>query len=46
MNEGGYYDGWTEHQVIITPSLQHGFDVRVTGQDRNEIKDYLAELFT
>jgi hypothetical protein len=46
MNDGGYYDGWTEHKVIITPSLGFDFNVRVTGRDRNQIKDYLAELFT
>lgn len=45
MNEGGYYDGWTEHSVIVTPSLSSGFCIRVTGRNRNDIKDYIAELF-
>ena len=45
MNDAGMYDGWTDHQVIVTPSLAFGFKLRVTGRDRNEIKDYLAELF-
>lgn len=45
MNDGGYYDGWTEHKVIVTPSLTSAFDLKVTGRDRNEIKDYLAEEF-
>lgn len=45
MNEVGYYDGWTSHKVIITPSLIYGFDIRITGRDKNGIKDYLAELF-
>jgi hypothetical protein len=45
MNDGGYYDGWTEHKVIVTPSLCSDFDLKVTGRDRNEIKDYLAEVF-
>lgn len=44
MNDGGMYDGWTEHRVIIMPSLQHDFDIRITGRDRNDIKDYLAEV--
>lgn len=45
MNDGGYYDGWTEHRVIITPSFIGGYDIRVTGRNRNDIKDYIAETF-
>ena len=45
MNEVGMYDGWTEHEVIVTPSLQFGFNVRVTGKNRNEIKTYIADEF-
>jgi hypothetical protein len=45
MTEHGYYNGWTEHSVIVTPSLAHGFNLRVTGRDRNDIKDYIEELF-
>jgi hypothetical protein len=45
MNEHGYYDGWTEHGVVVTASLAHGIDLRVTGRDRNGIKDYIAEAF-
>lgn len=45
MNDGGYYDGWTDHSIIVTPRF-HGVDIRVTGWDRNQIKDYLAELFS
>jgi hypothetical protein len=45
MNDGGMYDGWTEHTVIVTPDLASGFDLRITGRDRNDIKDYLGELF-
>ena len=46
MNDGSYYDGWTAHSVIVTPSLQFGFNIKVTGQNRNDIKDYIAEMFT
>ena len=35
MNETGYYDGWTEHQIIITPSLADKFNLKITGKDRN-----------
>ncbi len=45
MNENGMYDGWTEHQVIVTPSLTQQFQIRITGKDRNEIKDYLRETY-
>lgn len=45
MDENGFYDGWTEHQVIITPDLQFGFNLRITGLNQNDIKDHLYELF-
>lgn len=45
MNENGYYDGWTTHRVILTPSFQFGFEIRVTGKDRNGIKEYIGDAF-
>lgn len=45
MDENGFYCGWTDHKIIITPSLANGFNLRVTGKDRNDIKSYLHELF-
>ena len=45
MNEGGYYDGWTEHQVIVTSSLEFGYRMRITGRDRNCIKDLIQDAF-
>lgn len=45
LNENGYYDGWTEHKAIVTPSLYFGINVNITGRDRNGIKDYLSDLF-
>ena len=45
MTEHGMYDGWTTHKVVVTPSLAFGFKLRVTGRDRNDIKDYIAEAF-
>jgi len=45
MNDGGYYDGWTTHRVIVQPDLLSGFNVTITGRDRNDIKDYLADVF-
>ena len=34
-----------EHQIIVTPDLEFGISLRITGLDRNDIKDYLAEVF-
>lgn len=45
MNEGGYYDGWTEHTIRVRPSLMLGMTVTVSGPNRNNIKDYLQELY-
>ncbi len=45
MDENGGYDGWTEHEVIITPSLQFGFNTKVTGKNRNDIKVYITDIF-
>lgn len=41
----GYYGGWTEHQIIVTPSLINGFGIQVTGHDKNDIKETLNLLF-
>lgn len=45
MDENGFYDGWSEHSVIITPSLSFGFDLRVTGRDRRQIKEFIGDTF-
>jgi len=45
MNENGYYDGWTEHDVYVKPDLMFGFTLRITGSNRNDIKDMIAEDF-
>lgn len=46
MNDGGMYDGWTDHTIHARPSLFDGIDLRITGTNRNEIKDYLHDLFS
>jgi hypothetical protein len=46
MNEAGMYDGWTEHKVVVSPSLMFGFDLKITGRDRNDIKEYLHEVYS
>lgn len=45
MSEHGYYEGWSHHRVIVTPSLVHGINIKVTGRNKNDIKDYIAEVF-
>lgn len=45
MNDAGMYDGWTDHKVTVVPSLMFGFELRVSGKDRDGIKDYIAEAF-
>lgn len=45
MDEMGGYSGWTDHRVICRPSLLWGLDIRVTGRDKNGIKDYLGDVY-
>lgn len=45
LNEDGYYDGWTDHKLIIKPVFG-GIDLRITGRDRNQVKEYLYQLFS
>lgn len=46
MDEHGYYDGWTDHTIIATPSFISGFQIDIKGKNRNDIKDYLHQLFS
>ncbi len=46
MNEGGMYDGWTEHTVTVTPDLLFGYTLKISGRDRNDIRDYLNDVLT
>jgi len=45
MDASGMYAGWSEHRVIVRPSLAFGIDLTITGRNRNEIKEYLHDLF-
>lgn len=45
MNENGYYDGWTMHTVTVRPSLVNNIEIKVGGRDRNQIKDYIYQVF-
>jgi hypothetical protein len=46
MNDNGFYDGWTEHDVVVVPSLAFGFTLKITGRDRRQIKDYIHDAFS
>jgi hypothetical protein len=43
MNETGHYDGWTTHRAIVTPCLISGYALRITGKDKNGIKEYIGD---
>ncbi len=45
MSEHGYYDGWTEHNVTIRPSFVHEMDIAISGKNRNDIKELIADAF-
>lgn len=44
MNEHGFYVGWTNHTVVVTPCFT-GFNIRVTGRNKNCVKDLIADTF-
>lgn len=46
MNENGMYDGWTEHTITVLPSLLFDFSIKVSGRNRNDIKDYITDVFS
>jgi hypothetical protein len=45
MNSDGYYEGWTSHEIIVTPNLAHGINLKITGPNRNGIKEYLGDVY-
>jgi len=45
MNDAGFYDGWTEHTLVVKPSLEYGMDMTIRGRDRNGIKEYLYDVY-
>ena len=36
---------WTEHQIVVTPSFEGEINIRVTGKNVDNIKEYLNEVF-
>ena len=46
MDDNGFYDGWTHHKAILTPSLiGDQIELQITGSNRRSIKEYLFETF-
>lgn len=45
INENGFYTCWTQHKIIVKPSFFQGFEVTITGRNKNGIKEYLYDLF-
>ena len=45
MDENGMYDGWTEHNVTVRPSLAFGIYIHISGRDRNGFKEYSHDCF-
>ena len=43
MNELGHYTKWTDHKIVVKPSLVFGLVIKVTGPNHNDIKDCIAE---
>jgi hypothetical protein len=46
LDDGGCYDGWTQHKLTVTPSLFLGPKLQFSGPDRNRIKEYLHEVYS
>jgi hypothetical protein len=49
MNQNGYYDGWIDFKVIITPSFQD-FNLKIIGPFSKlkdpSLKEYLEDIFS
>lgn len=46
MNDVGYYIGWTEHKVKVIPSLYNQYNLKISGHNKNDIKEYISDVFT
>ena len=42
--QSGMYDGWTEHVIVVRPTFS-GIALKIGGRNRNDIKDYLHEVY-
>lgn len=44
MDDNGCYTKWTHHKVILAPAFR-GFDLKVTGPNFRDIKEYIGDMF-
>lgn len=45
MDENGYYDEWTDHTIVVRPSLSTDFRLSISGKNRNDVKTHIYEIF-
>jgi len=45
MDKMGGYDGWENYKIVVTASLVAGCNVKVVGKNRDNIKDYIGDIF-
>ena len=45
LNEAGYYNCWTDHEIVVTPDFISGFTLEITGKNRNDIHTYMYDVF-
>lgn len=45
MDQHGTYDGWTSHKVTVRGNLAFGFTLKVSGKNRNDVKELIADMF-
>jgi hypothetical protein len=50
MNDNGYYDGWVYPEMIVTPSLASGFNIKINwkgyrGRYKELLEDYILDTF-
>jgi hypothetical protein len=44
MGDVDCYDGWTSHIIRVSPTFD-GFEIKISGKNRNNIKEYLADTY-
>lgn len=45
MDGHGYYSGWTRHRVTVRACLRDGYSLSISGRNRNDVKEYMAETW-
>ena len=45
MDENGYYAGWEDYKLTVTSSLAFDIEMKFTGKNRNDIKEYFYQIF-